>query len=341
MLRFKLILFVALLGTRFSATGQTTELYVGSDDFVIKGGQSITINKLTLTPSSDLNLNGKKIVSSTTVTNSINSSNINRYLPHVYTFQNSSTSALSSITNYSGPVSISFAGVTNTNGLTPSNYRIHYNDGSAWQLAASSSDVPNSLVSTSSNLSAVSINELVISDITDRTLPVTWLSFAGRKQGDVVVLDWATATEQNTKDFEVEHSTNTQSWAILGTVDAAGNSNSPRNYTFTHNSPFKGNIYNYYRIKQRDLDGQFSYSRIVSLVYGEPGADVMVYPNPATTSLMVYLASYEEVRITNLVGATVWKSNLPAGRHQISVAQFARGVYLLQVGNQWRKIVLQ
>lgn len=324
-----MMLILALLATRFSAVGQTTELYVGTEanSLVIKANESLTVSGLTLTPTADFNLTNNQIIKASTVTNTVNQS----YVPLVYKF-NSNTNA------FTGSIAISYAGVSHS--LNENNFKFHYHDGTRWNRDATSTVNTGTDLVTSSALSSTVLNELTISDV-PTTLPVTWLSFTGRKQGDVVVLDWATATEQNTKDFEVEHSTNTQSWAILGTVDAAGNSNSPRNYTFTHNNPFKDNIYNYYRIKQRDLDGQFSYSRIVSLVYGEPGADVMVYPNPATTSLMVYLSSDEEVRITNLVGASVWKSNLPAGRHQISVAHFARGVYLLQVGNQWRKIVLQ
>ena len=327
MKKISLLFFCSLLATRLFS--QTTELFIGSDanSLVIKANELLTISGITLSPTADFNLTNNQIIKASTVTNTASQS----YVPLVFRF-GSNTNA------FTGSIAISYAGVSHS--LNENNFKFHYHDGTRWNRDATSTVNTGTDVVTSSALSSIVLNELTISDV-PTTLPVTWLSFTGRKQGDVVVLDWATATEQNTKDFEVEHSTNTQTWTILGTVVAEGNSNFPRNYTFTHSSPFKGNIYNYYRIKQRDVDGQFSYSRIVSLIYGEPGADVMVYPNPATTSLMVYLSSDEEVRIINLVGASVWKSNLPAGRHQISVAHIERGVYLLQVGNQWRKIVLQ
>ena len=323
------IVIVIFLFSFNVAFAQTTELYVGSatNSLVVKAGETLSVSGLTLNPTADFDLTNNQIIKATTVANTVNQ----LYVPLVYRF-NSNTNS------FTGSMVISYSGVTHS--LNEANFKFHYHDGTRWNRDASSTVNTGTDIVTSSALSSIVLNELTISDV-PTTLPVTWLSFTGRKQGDVVVLDWSTTTEQNTKDFEIEHSTNTQTWTILGTVVAAGNSNSIRNYTFTHHSPFKGSIYNYYRIKQRDLDGQFRYSRIVSLVYGEPGADLMVYPNPATTSLMVYLSSDEEVRITNLAGATIWKSNLPAGRHQISVAQFARGVYLLQVGNQWRKIVLQ
>ncbi|MFM7453142.1 MAG: LamG domain-containing protein, partial [Cyanobium sp.] len=97
------------------------------------------------------------------------------------------------------------------------------------------------------------------------TLPVTWHSFNAEKLSNKVLLDWVTSSELNTKDFEVLHSTNAVSWSKIGTVVAAGNSNQQRSYSFTHLSPLKNSIYNYYRIKQNDLDEQNSFSKIISI----------------------------------------------------------------------------
>ena len=173
------------------------------------------------------------------------------------------------------------------------------------------------------------------------TLPVTWLSFDAEKLNDRVLLNWATGSELNTKDFEVFHSTDAGNWTKLGTVSAAGNSSVMRRYSFTHTSPLKNSVYNYYRIKQNDLDGQFSYSKIVSIVYNEPGDDVMAYPNPASDRITVFTATDEELRLVNLAGSVVWRAKLTAGRHEINVAHLPKGMYLLQAGKAWRKILLQ
>jgi hypothetical protein len=173
------------------------------------------------------------------------------------------------------------------------------------------------------------------------TLPVSWLSFDAEKQSDRVLLNWSTASEQNTKDFEVLHSTDANNWTTLGTRLAAGNSNTIRQYSFTHSSPLKNSVYNYYRIKQNDLDGQFSYSKIVSIIYNEPGADIMAYPNPASDKVTVFTSTDEDVRLVNLAGSIVWRAKLTAGRHEVNVAHLPRGVYMLQVGKAWRKLLLQ
>lgn len=173
------------------------------------------------------------------------------------------------------------------------------------------------------------------------TLPVTWQSFTATKKPATVELNWSTASEQNTKDFEVQYSTNTQDWAVLGSVTAAGNSSNTKNYNFTHNSPLKGSIYNYYRIKQNDLDGKFSYSKIVSIIYNEPGNDVMLYPNPVRDVITIFLAESQQLRLLNMAGATVWQGNMAAGRNQLSVIHLPKGVYVLQTSKGPQQIIIQ
>lgn len=173
------------------------------------------------------------------------------------------------------------------------------------------------------------------------TLPVTWETISAQKQNSQVLINWSTASEQNTKDFEVQYSTNTTNWDAIGTIKAAGNSSATRNYSFTHQTPLKNSAYNYYRILQRDLDGKFSYSKIVSIIFSEPGPDMSVYPNPVSDVLTVYLSESKLVRLINAAGAIVWQSNLPAGRNQISVSQYSKGVYVLTAGGQSNRVIIQ
>ena len=172
------------------------------------------------------------------------------------------------------------------------------------------------------------------------TLPVTWQSFTAKKQPNSIELNWSTASEQNTKDFEVQYSTNTQDWSALGAVAAAGNSSTIQQYRHIHNNPLKGNAYNYYRILQRDLDGKFSYSKIVSITFNESGSDVMIYPNPVRDIITIFLAESQQVHLLNIGGATVWKGRLAAGRNQLSVAHFPKGVYMLQTNIGPQRIII-
>ena len=176
---------------------------------------------------------------------------------------------------------------------------------------------------------------------TSGSLPVTWETVTAEKQNGQSILRWSTASEQNTRDFVVQHSSNTTDWTSLTTIPAAGNSTTTRNYSYVHQNPLKGNNYNYYRILQRDLDDKFSYSKIVSIIFNEPGADLQVYPNPVQDQLTVFLAETQMVRLVNAAGATVWKGQLPAGRNTIPVHTFSKGVYVLTAGMQSQRVLIQ
>lgn len=173
------------------------------------------------------------------------------------------------------------------------------------------------------------------------TLPVTWETVSAQKQNGQVLLNWSTASEQNTKVFEVQYSTNTTNWDVLGTIKAAGNSSSTRNYSFTHQSPLKNSTYNYYRVLQRDLDGKYSYSKIVSIIFNEPGPDFLVYPNPADKLVTIYLAEASEVSLINSAGSVVWRSKLSAGRNQLPLEKYSSGVYYIRTKTGSQRLVIQ
>ena len=173
------------------------------------------------------------------------------------------------------------------------------------------------------------------------TLPVTWETVTAQKQNGQVLLNWSTASEQNTKDFEVQYSTNTTNWDVLGTVQAAGNSSSTKNYSYTHQSPLKNSNYNYYRVLQRDLDGKYSYSKIVSIFFNEPGPDFLVYPNPAGKLVTIYLAEASEVSLINSAGSVIWRSKLSAGRNQLPLEKYSSGVYYIRTKTGSQRLVIQ
>jgi hypothetical protein len=98
----------------------------------------------------------------------------------------------------------------------------------------------------------------------DIPLPVELVSFKARVINNQVKLIWDTETEVDNYGFEVERvaykkGNNELIWNKLGFVEGYGNSNSPKQYSFTDENPAGGNKL-LYRLKQIDTDGQFSYS---------------------------------------------------------------------------------
>lgn len=92
-------------------------------------------------------------------------------------------------------------------------------------------------------------------------LPVELIQFQANEQGELVKLDWATATELNSSHFELERSIDGREFETIGKVIGAGTSTERVDYKFVDKSPLLGA--NYYRLKQVDFDGTFDYSKIV------------------------------------------------------------------------------
>lgn len=161
-------------------------------------------------------------------------------------------------------------------------------------------------------------------------LPVTWMYFTAEAISEnprVAQLDWATATEINSSHFEVEWSTDGFSWTFLGTVEAAGNSYETITYRFVHDNAA---VVNLYRLKQVDLDGQYSYSSIRTVSFHNTVLpEVRVYPNPSIgrftlSTDYVGSATYDLLDISGrLIRQETWTD-------QIEIAA-EPGIYLLRV----------
>jgi len=109
-------------------------------------------------------------------------------------------------------------------------------------------------------------------------LPVELTSLTANVDGNKVILNWETASEVNNYGFEIQrsvvgttHELSLQ-WEILGFVEGYGNSNSPKQYTFTDDKTsevlqnlrgFDGKLQ--YRLKQIDFDGKFEYSQLITV----------------------------------------------------------------------------
>ncbi|MBY0424183.1 MAG: hypothetical protein K2Q22_00980, partial [Cytophagales bacterium] len=109
-----------------------------------------------------------------------------------------------------------------------------------------------------------------------QVLPVTFLEVDAKVFQNFVKVEWVTANESNNSHYEIERSLDGVSYIRIGTVKGATNSGIPLSYFFNDNSPVKG--VSYYRIKQVDLNGSFTYSKVVSVLIG--GISVDIYPNP-------------------------------------------------------------
>lgn len=172
------------------------------------------------------------------------------------------------------------------------------------------------------------------------TLPVTWLYFNATQKGDKVVLAWGTSAEINSEYFIVERSPNGIDFRETGRVAASGNSHGDQHYSFTDPAPVQQKWF--YRLKQTDKDGVYSYSKIVT-VQLEEKATARLQPNPVQNSFRVQLPDNSEpavLVIFNAAGIVVHKQTISNGQ-TVNAQQLAAGMYYLQLQQSGRQYQLK
>ncbi|HVV06830.1 MAG TPA: LamG-like jellyroll fold domain-containing protein [Puia sp.] len=158
-------------------------------------------------------------------------------------------------------------------------------------------------------------------------LPLTLLQFTATKQSNTSILQWQTGQEQNTRDFVIERSSDGSNYTDIGTVGAAGNSNTKRYYNFTDIAPLEGN--NYYRLKQRDLDGQSTYSPVRMLSFSMSGNLIWYSTGANQAEVRLHNGSNELYTIVDMAGNTLRTSRLSSG--VASISNLPSGIYFVKV----------
>lgn len=170
---------------------------------------------------------------------------------------------------------------------------------------------------------------------TGQALPVifSYFSVVADVQGNT--LQWATSFEANVHYFEVQRSHDGVRWSALGTRPAAGNSTQPTRYHFADGQPLAGTVY--YRLKQVDLDGKFSFSEVrtiqvagagqVRITAGGDGAIRVQLPEQAQNPVLV--------QIVSLSGKILLQQVIAAGQNQalLQAMPAAKGVVIISLSS--------
>ena len=120
--------------------------------------------------------------------------------------------------------------------------------------------------------------------------PVTFLGITARQQGSGVSVDWSSSQEINSSHFDILKSADgNTNWEVVASINAAGNSSSVKKYSAFDPKPFSG--INFYRIRQVDKDGNFTYTKTVSVNLNFAKIGISVLANPFHNSLTVDFTS--------------------------------------------------
>ncbi len=172
-------------------------------------------------------------------------------------------------------------------------------------------------------------------------LPITLLGFNGNCKNNGIDLTWQTASETNNELFTIERSIDGINFIAIGQINGSVSTSTIKSYYFSDANPISG--INYYRLKQKDLDGTLTVHNIISV--DTPCNDInsvneiSIYPNPINSSftldLNLNVISEIGIIITNSLGQeikTISNKSFEKGLQLISIdtENFSSGIYLVK-----------
>ncbi|MDX1350875.1 MAG: T9SS type A sorting domain-containing protein [Putridiphycobacter sp.] len=176
-------------------------------------------------------------------------------------------------------------------------------------------------------------------------LPIELISFSATAvNNSIVQLDWQTASEHNNDYFTVERSADNNHWESIKKVPGAKNASTVLSYKVVDYTPLFG--ISYYRLKQTDFDGQFSYSQTKSVVVKKLNdAQILLFPNPAKDQLTVSASRQDlaNMQVYDVIGQNVTKQVrfIIDGLTQttIDLNSLSAGVYFLKTSTTTLKFI--
>ena len=172
-------------------------------------------------------------------------------------------------------------------------------------------------------------------------LPIELVDFNSQIiSNNTVSLNWTTATEINNDHFEIERSSSMSDFISIGEVKGAGNSVLEQQYSFKDNSPLTG--MNYYRLKQIDFDGKFSYSPVIAVKTTSTIHEVQLFPNPCSSAFTLIGDDIlnHDISIFNITGSVVKSISYYDGS-TIDISTLVKGTYFVFIHSDSNQPVIQ
>jgi hypothetical protein len=172
-------------------------------------------------------------------------------------------------------------------------------------------------------------------------LPVQLVAFTAAAEGPAAVrLAWATASEKNSRYFEVERSADGVGFAAIGTVAAAGTTATARTYALRDAALPAGAAVLYYRLRQVDLDGTAHYSPVRSVAVA---SGLTLYPNPTAggAATLAGVVPGAAVQVLDGLGRVAATATADATGTARVGAGLAPGVYVVRAGSAALRLVVE
>ncbi len=156
---------------------------------------------------------------------------------------------------------------------------------------------------------------------------------------EAVLLQWQTSLEVNFSHFEIEKSLNAHDWINMGEVKGSGSAQTSTRYEWKDILP---EPLNYYRLKNVDMDGSFSYSHIQLATFDGERQGIKVYPNPNSGTFHIEAPVGATYVIYDLSGKAVAHGKAET---KTSIESLTTGMYLIRISEKtdtrFAKVIVQ
>lgn len=163
----------------------------------------------------------------------------------------------------------------------------------------------------------------------DAILPIEFISFEVIQKNDIVHLKWQTLHEVNNDVFIIEYSKDGNQFQPIGTISSLGDATAIQEYTFDHKYLHAGQ--HYYRLKQVDFDGKYSYSHIESVQIKSDSNQTIVFPNP--TKGLIHISGDTDVYYDIINSAGIKVANGKSNQSTIQMDHLLPGLYIVMLIN--------
>jgi hypothetical protein len=180
-------------------------------------------------------------------------------------------------------------------------------------------------------------------------IPVELVSFTANVSDNSVILNWSTASEINNRGFEVERKVfslqspvHNSEWRKVGFVNGKGTTTEIQNYSFRDYLTLDRTHTLYYRLKQIDFDGSFTYSNEIEVEFTLPVEFALEqnYPNPFNPNTKIRwqspVGSHQTIKVFDVLGnevATLVDEYKPAGIYEVefNASSLSSGIYFYKL----------
>ncbi len=217
----------------------------------------------------------------------------------------------------------------------------HYTGSNTWsdEGGVTTGTTASGTVETSNRITSFSPFTFGSSSASANPLPITLLKFEANAMDDVVQVTWSTIEEINNDFFTVERSYDGVLFHEVGKIEGNGNHSGRLDYSFVDVDPILDQ-YSYYRLKQTDFDGVYTYSGIDAVLITTEAEEekILLFPNPVSGGfIFIDLPEVSEnpwiVQIFDQLGNLVSESRITSddqGLFNIDAPEIA-GMYIIKV----------